>query len=373
MLNLDLDPLLSLLPPSSHKPSSKHPRAESQRYLLRVLALCALLNILASSSQVHKKKDKMLVSELKSQVDPQSLPLLMEGLLAFKEKLSSADEDDLEDAQVLLECLGEVCSTLDGFDEEEEWSGITAQQDREDEGAMDEDAPEQDEPAAEGMENDNDSVDESMLEDMQGVTDRDEPALPESALKIIHQAEMPSQLLIIAVFEPPQSQNGVLPTSTAPSALDSLSQSWHMVRQRSLEALNNFLFTLARQHATSVLPPPLIQSMWQTLLQLSMTLASAPNDALKSSVGCLWALASVCFDTKENSSESHLLDVQPEHVQALLQLLQSGAVGKDDLVAEIQSRVAGALAVLGARQDVPIDQNDVGFFYPESIWGLDCS
>lgn len=367
MLSLDLDPLLSLLPTQPHKHPSKSPRIESQRYLSRVLALCALLNIVATKSQVHKKRDKMLLSELKSQVDPQSLPLLLEGLLAFKDhKLASATEDDLEDVQVLLECLGEVCSALDGFDEEEEWAGITAEQQSEDAAAMDEDMPQGDDTAQEEeasmLNEEPEEEDEDLLAEMDAVTQPNESGLTDTTLKLVQQTDLPSALITIALHEPSNAQSNVLPTSAASASLDGLALSWQLVRQRALEALNNFLFTLARQHATNVIAPSLMQSLWQALLQLSMALAAAPKDALKSSVGCLWALASMSFgtDAKGKLSDTPLFEVQEEHITVLLQLLQGGVVGQDDLIAEIQSRVAGALAVLGARDHVPIEQNDVG-------------
>lgn len=365
MLNLDLEPLLSLLRgTATHKKApSKSPRIENQRYLSRVLALSVLLNLLASRSASHKKKEKLMLDDLKSQVNPLSLPVLLEGLVVFRGKLDTADEDDLEDALVLLECLSEVCSTLDGLhDEQDEWRGIVDEDQPENGEAMDEDAPEEPHGGEDG-------IDDSMMEDMQRVagSGNNDPALPESTSKLVQQYDLPSNLLALALKDASASASaeGIIPTAqTDVLSLDSLTQARLMVRQRALEALNNFLFTLARQHATTIVPPPLLQHLWTNLLQLSVSLVSSPNDALKCSVGCLWALASLSFGADEQGDKSSepLFEVQEQETAALLQMLQSSATGMNDLIAEIQSRVAGALAVLGSRENVPLAENEVRLF-----------
>lgn len=372
LTSLQLEPLLTLLSNSNSKTPSKNARIENQRYLCRVLALCVLLNIVAAKPHTQKRKVKQVIEDLKSEMDPVAFPVLLEGLSSFRAKMGAADEEDLQDFMVLLEVLAEVCNSLDGLDDEREgeWQGIQNAGDDEEEedqdggdAAMDEDQEDNDDDdgvVGGGAGRQEDDVDESMMEDMADLKAQDELALPDSTLGLVQQHHLPDNLLAVALYEPqtPGTAEGLLPTATA--ALDSFSQSWLVVRQRALESLNNFFFTLARQHASSSVGPQVLRQAWESCMQMTTRLASTPNDALKASVGCLWALASLSFgaDKKGNKSYEHVFEVSDEEIRFLLNMLQSTSVGKDDLVAEIQNRIAGALAVLGSREGVPLDQNE---------------
>lgn len=369
LTSLQLDPLLGLLSNTSSKSPSKNARIENQRYLCRVLALCVLLNIVAAKPHTQKRKVKQVIEDLKSEMDPVAFPVLLEGVSSFRAKMASVDEDDLQDFMVLLEVLAEVCNSLDGLDEEREgeWQGIQNAADGEEEedggdAAMDEDREDDDDDGVVGGSGarEADDVDESMMEDMEDLKAKDQLELPDSTLGLVQQHHLPDNLLAVALHDPqtPGSAEGLLPTATA--ALDSFSQSWLIVRQRALESLNNFFFTLARQHAFSTVSPEVLRQAWEGCIQITTRLASTPNDAVKASVGCLWALASLSFgaDKKGNKSSDHVFEVSDDEIRFLLNMLQSTSVGKDDLVAEIQNRIAGALAVLGSREGVPLDQNE---------------
>jgi len=337
-------------------------KKQSQRHLLRILAISVLLNICTSSTSetsILNKKQKIMVQEIRIELNEKALWALILGLHRPANPAGIDTEKDTEDRfldlQAILEVLGEFCNSLDGFavaeEEAEEWNGIREEAN----GSVEQDN---------GMDEDENSVDGGLS--MDGIeelaAEEDDSRAPpvqeidSSTKDALIKSNLIPTLMQFAAHSPTTSDrigNGssIPTTNTAP--LSTIQEAQLLVSQRALEALNNLLFTLARSPSSSpFLPAEILQSTWSSLFGLLVPLANKPQSTLFAPIlGSIWALAQMCF-----AGGRSWIQMGNDEVPLLLSLIGG------EVLEEAKIRCIGALGVLAARSGVAVEENRVNFF-----------
>lgn len=314
--------------------------------MLRILSVSVLLNLTTSGNAenaILNKKQKSMVADIKKELDEKALWFLILGL---HQEDSAEVEERLQDLQITLEVLGEMCNSLDGFAmdeaEAEEWNGIGDDKEAGDE-EMDEDVDNPETAAGDGLSVDGEEEGEAAALDA------------DTTLEInstTREALVKSNLVptLIKLAKPTSTSPEEIPTSHNAS-LSPVQSAQLLVCQRALEALNNLLFTLARANPPQpVVQTEVLQSTWVELFNLLVSFASAPKPTLiEPLLGCIWALAQICL-----ADQKEWIGVGQGETPSLLNLLQG------ESSEEAKVRCVGALGVLATRKGVSVDENQVG-------------